>query len=329
MRKLTQPFSPPLSKLGQLAIAVLAIAGSASGTEPLRVVMQLDWIYNAQFAGVYQALEQGYFAEKNLDVEIKPVDPKQKTVPAVLAEPLAFGCAESNVLLKAHADGAPVKALATMFQGSPLGWMVVSKTQIPNFAALSGKRIGIHPDGEKVIRLVSQEAGVEPDDFVLPHVGYDIGILLSGEIDAMQAYVIDEFVKLQLATGGNAGFFKASDMGYSAYSQVIFTTEAVVENHPELVRDFLAAVQRGWTYALENKEATVDLILKKYNPDLDREYQLVSLEKIDELVRPGGQAALAPIDPAVFRKSLSQYLEFGILEEGTDVDKLLDLRFNP
>jgi ABC-type nitrate/sulfonate/bicarbonate transport system substrate-binding protein len=326
---LTQPPINRLVKFGQLALCGLLAATNLHGTEPVRVVMQLDWIFNAQFAGIYQAVEQGYFADKNLEVTIQPVDPEQKTVPAVLAEPLAFGCAESNVLLKAHAEGAPIKALATMFQGSPIGWMYVAERGIRSFADLAGKRIGIHSDGEKVIGLVSRQAGVKPDDFVLPHVGYDIGILLEGEIDAMQAYSIDEFVKLQLATGGTAGMFMARDLGYSAYSQVIFTTETVVEQHPETVRDFLEAVQRGWTYALENKEATVDLILKKYNPGLDRAYQLASLRKIDELVRPGGQNPLAPIKPAVFKKSLTQYLESGMLEKGTDLDDLLDLRFNP
>lgn len=329
MSNLKHTFHRLLSKLGQLSLACLAPVTGLQAAEPVKVVMQLDWIYNAQFAGVYQAVEQGYFADRGLSVEIRRVDPKQKTVPAVLAEPIAFGCAESNVLLKAHAEGAPVRALATMFQGSPLGWMVLEESGVQSFADLAGKRIGIHPDGEKVIGLVSRQAGVEADDFVLPHVGYDIDILLSGQIDAMQAYSIDEFVKLQLATEGTGSIIMAKDLGYSAYSQVIFTTGRVVENHPDTVKDFLKAVQLGWTYALENKEATVDLILEKYNPEIGRAYQHASLEKIEELVRPGGLPPLTPIDPDVFRKSLDQYLESGMLDKGTDLDDLLDLRFNP
>lgn len=318
-----------LAKFNQIQCLGLLLPSTLFGAQPQAVVMQLDWIYNAQFAGIYQALEQGYFSEKHLDVTIREVDRQQKTVQAVLGEPLAFGCAESNVLLKAHAGGAPIKALATMFQGSPLGWMVVSKLKIQTFADLAGKRVGIHPDGEKVIALMAKTAGIDPADFLLPHVGYDIDVLLSGEVDAMQAYSIDEFVKLQLATGGTGGIFMAKDLGYSAYSQVIFTTAEVVERHPILVRDFLEAVQRGWVYALDHKEETVKLILEKYNPALDRDYQLSSLAKIEELVRPEGKVPLAPIQPDVFRKSLTEYLESGILEKGTNLEDLLALEFNP
>lgn len=329
MSKFIQAVQRLMSKISHLFIFAILSAGTATHAQPTHVVMQLDWIYNAQFAGIYQAVEQGYFAERNLEVRIIPVDPKQQTVPAVLAQSIAFGSAESNVLLRAHASGAPIKVLATMFQSSPLGWMFLGNSGITSFSDLAGKRIGIHPDGEKVIALASKRNGFELDDFILPHVGYDIDVVVSGEVDAMQAYSIDEFVKLQLATDYTSGMIMAKDIGYSAYSQVIFTTEEVVEKHPAVVRDFLKAVQLGWSYALEHKEETVDLILEKYNPSLDRSYQIASMKKIDELVRPNGQQPLAAIEKSVFEKSLNQYLESGMVEQSTNLEDLLELQFNP
>ncbi|HKJ90876.1 MAG TPA: ABC transporter substrate-binding protein, partial [Oceanipulchritudo sp.] len=307
MNRIIQAYRTRLTKFIQQAGAALLGMGFLPAADLTPVTMQLDWIYNAQFAGLYQASEQGYFEEAGLAVEILPVDPKQRTVESVLGGSIAFGSAESNVLLKAHAEGAPVKVLATMFQDSPLGWMYIRGRDIETFADLAGKRIGIHPDGEKVLSLASARAGLKPGDFLLPHVGHDIGILIRGEVDAMQCYAIDEFVKLQLATKGRGGLFMAKDLGYKAYSQVIFTTAGTVATHPGVVRSFLRAVQRGWTYALDHKEKTVDLILRKYNPDLDRAYQLASLEKIEALVRPGGAIPLAPVSSEIFAASMRMY----------------------
>lgn len=329
MNRIIQTLRPRLAKFIQQAGAALLGAGILPAADLTPVTMQLDWIFNAQFAGVYQADEQGYFEEAGLAVEILPVDPEMKTVKRVLAGAIAFGSAESNVLLKAHAGGAPVRVLATMFQDSPLGWMYLKGRDIETFADLAGKKIGIHPDGEKVLSLASARAGLELGDFLLPHVGHDIGVLVSGEIDAMQCYAIDEFVKLQLVTGGKGGLFMAKDLGYKAYSQVIFTTARTVETHPEVVRSFLRAVQRGWSYALDHKEETVDLILRKYNPDLDRAYQLASLVQIEELVRPGGAIPLAPVRRDVFAASMQLYREAGMLSSGTDLGNLLELRFTP
>jgi len=297
--------------------------------EPVRVVMQLDWIYNAQFAGLYQAKEQGYFSEEGLDVEIRPTDPNLRTVPAVLAEEIAFGSSESNVLLGAHAEGAPIVVLATMFQESPIGWMHLSESGIDSFTDLAGRRIGVYPDGEKIIALLADKAGVDASSMTLPTVAHDISVLTSGEVDAMQGYAIDEYVKLKIATNDKAGIIMARDYGYSAYSQVIFTSRETVERHPEVVRSFLKATKKGWIYALDNPGRTVDLILRQYNPSLDRAYQLASLNEIEKLVRPAGKEALSPIDPTVFATSQEQYLKAGILKERTDLESLLDLRFNP
>lgn len=318
-----------LSLLGGGGVSLSADPAPAASA-PIPVLMQLDWIFNAQFAGLYQAIEQGYYAEAGLEVELRRSDPTQLTVDQVLAEPgLALGSAESNVLLSAHAAGAPIVCLATMFQDSPMGWMSLRETGIERFEDLAGKRIGVHPDGEKVLRLAAEGRAVSLDDFVLPHVGHALDPLLAGEIDAMQSYVLDEFVKLQLVTDGGGSILLAKDHGYLAYSQVFFTSVADRENYGEAIRAFLAASQRGWAFALEHPEATVDLILEKYNPALDRRYQLASLAEIAKLVRSPDGRIFAPMDPTVWARSQELFLKHGLLTQETDLDALLDLSLNP
>jgi len=315
---------------GSLALISGCTQSEETATELTPVTMQLDWIYNAQFAGLYQAVEQGYYADAGLEVTIRPVDRAQNTVDLVLQDGIIFGSAESNVILGAHTEGAPIVALATMFQGSPMGWMYTAESGITSLADLADKRIGIHPDGERVISLVFQSAGLQTDDFTLPEVGYDIGIVQRGEVDAMQAYYIDEFVKLQQATNNTSGMILAKDHGYAAYSQVFFAKTETVAAQPETTAAFLAASKKGWEYALAHPEETIDLILAKYNPELDRAYQLASLEKIGELITAGGTVpVLSPMDRAVWEKAMAAYVDLGVLPHATDLDKLLDFQYNP
>lgn len=324
-----QALAPLVALLLAMGTTVPLGAMGRATPEPLPVVMQLDWIHNAQFAGLYQAEAQGYFADAGLAVEIRPVVRGQKTVEAVLAEEFAIGSAESNVLLKAHSEGHPIRALATMFQGSPMGWMYLERSGFADFADLQGKIVGIHPDGERVLAVMAAHQGFPADALQTQKVGWELEPLLNGEVDAMQAYYIDEYVELQLATEGACGMFLAKDHGYYAYSQVFFTTAPMLAEHSESVEAFLAAAKAGWEYAFAHPEETVDLVIGTYNPELDRAYQLASLAAIEELMRPGGAPVMAPMEPGVWRKAQALYLEHGIIPEPTDLDELLVLEHNP
>ena len=48
------------------------------------VVLQLDWVPNAQFAGIYQAVKQGFYAEAGMEVEIRPLPDGQSSIEIVL-----------------------------------------------------------------------------------------------------------------------------------------------------------------------------------------------------------------------------------------------------
>jgi len=294
------------------------------------VVVQLDWIFNAQFAGFYQAIEQGYFAEAALAVELRGGMTTPDIVAATLDEPqISFGSSESNVLLAEASSGAPLKILGTMFQSSPMGWMYLAESGIDEFTDLATKRVGIHADGWRVIKLLLQKNGADVSDFVTFECGYEPTVVLSGEGDAMQCYYIDEFVRFEQMVGDRAQVFLAKDYGYQAYSQVIFTHAETLEAQPEVVAAFLQALKRGWQYAFDHPRETVDLILSKYSPELDRDYQLRSLAKIQELMVPEPGSLFRPIDAEVLDAGQAHLLQFELIQQPVMIDELLVQDFLP
>ena len=63
-----------MKHLGKAAIAALAFgAGSVQAADD--VTLQLKWVTQAQFAGYYVALENGFYSDEDLNVTIKPGGP--------------------------------------------------------------------------------------------------------------------------------------------------------------------------------------------------------------------------------------------------------------
>ena len=59
--------------LAKLACAASLVATPAMAADD--VTLQLKWVTKAQFAGYYVALENGYYADEELNVTIKPGGP--------------------------------------------------------------------------------------------------------------------------------------------------------------------------------------------------------------------------------------------------------------
>ncbi|MEL6585067.1 MAG: ABC transporter substrate-binding protein [Pseudomonadota bacterium] len=164
-----------------VALAAPATIGRAdAGAAPS---FQLDWKINAQFAGLFAAKSAGLY-EAGLD--IRAWQDGVNVVSEVAEGRATFACAEQNLILGAQAEGAPVKAVATMFQASPYGLMAPAGTALTSLDDLRGKRVGVHVDGVKVLDLVKGVNGI--DDIEVVEIPYadKFERAASGEFYAVQ-----------------------------------------------------------------------------------------------------------------------------------------------
>jgi ABC-type nitrate/sulfonate/bicarbonate transport system substrate-binding protein/formylglycine-generating enzyme required for sulfatase activity len=290
-----------------LAVLLLLAAGPPAARARTPVTVQLDWRLNVQFAGLLLAQERGWYREAGLDVTVLPVDPEMRMVERVLAGTNWIGSAESGVLLAARAAGAPVRAFGTMFQGTPMGLMSLKARGITRPADLVGRRVGIHPDGQRALDLVLASAGLARGQLTILEKPHDLGPLLRGEFDAVQGYAIDEAVALA-AAGTEINVLPYHEHGYAAYSQVYFTAVAFLERDPAAVAAFLAASSRGWRAAAADPAATARFVVARHAPDLDPGYQERSLRAIVPLLtREGGPGSEGAMEPATWHGAVAAY----------------------
>ncbi|WP_088890299.1 ABC transporter substrate-binding protein [Leptolyngbya ohadii] len=304
----------------------------ARAAQPQTLMMQLDWVYNVQFAGLLLADHLGLYEQSGLTVAIKPWASGMVVPEEVVKNPMMIGCSEQNLILEAQAQGAPLKAIATMFQASPYALMAMPDSGIRTLSDLVGKKVGIHVDGIKVMELVKGVNNLPPDAIEVVEIPYEnkLDRLVSGEFAAIQCYAVDEPIAFQQKVGAEPTLLPMDEYGYKAYAQVFFTTDTVLQEAPEQVKRFLAASFEGWQRAFADIPATAKLIAETYAEKGSKytnvEYQQQSLELVKQYVMRGiGEAQLGTILPEQWQQTADLMAQYDIIDASPTVQKSLDL----
>jgi diguanylate cyclase (GGDEF)-like protein len=257
-----------------LIVALLSIPVQATedGTDPIltRVKVQLKWFHQFQFAGFYAAIQQGYFSEAGLDVELIEGGPTTEVTDAVLKGDADFGIGNSSLLID-YNNGLPVIAVAALFQHSPSVILARRDKEIRTINDLEGRTLmGKIHTAELITYL--KISGVDINLInIVPHTGTVKSLQnpkLNG-IDATTAYVSSEPFTANIH---NIPYriFNPRDLKINFYGDILFTSSSLAMSDPKLVTSMRNALIKGWKYALNNSDELVSLILKKYNPRKSR-----------------------------------------------------------
>ena len=315
-----------------LALVMGLAACGGDDKEEVSVRLALDWFPNANHAGLFTALEKGYFDDENLKVEIyTPIDPSS-ILQTVAAGSDDFGINYQPDLLLARSQGVPVVSIACLVQ-HPLNSVQALRTSgITRPRDLEGKKIGYPgiPINEPLLDTMLKFDGVTGglDDVELINVGFSLSeTLISKQVDAcIGCYFTYESIKLE-NEGYPVEIMHMEDWGVpDFYELVLVTNEDTLRDRPDVVQRFVRAVIRGYQDAAADPDAAVDLLVKAKGAEID--------EAID---RPGAKL-LAPLwksenDPVGWQtsekwSSFAQWMhENGIVDDPIDASKAFTNEF--
>ena len=268
---------------------LLIICFSETVTASEKIVVQLKWINQFQFAGYYAALEKGFYKEAGLDVILWPngyngsfVSP----VDAVVSGDAQFGISNSGLVLD-YLNGKPVVALAATLQHSAVSWLVLEKSGIRSIHDMVNKRLmTVFPLSESLELLEPFRAeGIDPKKLNLTQTIFDLQPLIDGKIDAYDAYVTNEPFLLE-QKGIPYRIIDPRTYGIDFYGDVLFTSQAELQNNPERVEAFRKASMDGWRYAMAHPDEIIDLIVNKYAPQKNREHLRFEARAMWNLMQP-------------------------------------------
>ena len=300
-----------------------ALLISAQAAE--RVIFHPGWFTSAQFAGIFTALDQGFYRDAGLEVEIEPFAYGQNSPATIDATPetCALGTIEGYILLQKRNEGANLKALAAMLQESPAGYITLTSSKIESVRDFSGHRVGVHKFADTLFRWFIHQSGLAPGEAPMVFVGDDITMLTRGEVDVMQGYATEEFIRLQELTGSGGRFLSFRDLGFPSYSEILYTTSGQVERHAATLRKFLAATRRGWKHVLADPEEAAGVLAKHLGPVTDRPHLQKTLDALVSYVCPNDQEPLAAMDPVRWRIVQRVAFETGLIREIEPVESFL------
>jgi ABC-type nitrate/sulfonate/bicarbonate transport system substrate-binding protein len=195
---------------------------------------------------------------------------------------------------------------------------------------LLGESVGVHVDGVKVMALVKGVNGLAADAFEVVEIPYadKFARAASGDLYAVQCYVIDEPIGVAAETGARPAVMKLSDHGFVSTAQTVFASERVLADKPEAVRAFLSATFEGWRRALADKQAAAEVTVERFVPQgsvyKDVPYQVEVLRLLEPYVLgEGDMQSIGRIDPARWALAARQMADYGIVDALPDLDASL------
>lgn len=283
---------------------------------PDKVVLQLKWRHQFQFAGYYAAVEKGFYREAGLEVIIREAADNIEPSLSVLKGDAQFGIAGTDLLLL-RAKGDPVVALAAIYQHSPMVFLCKESSGIENIHQIKGRRVMLEGHSAELMAYLHAE-GIDHKSFeLLPHT-FGVRELINDKVDVISAYISDEPFNLYDA-GIPYRTFSPQSSGIDFYGDVLYTTEDQLTNYPERVKAFVASTIKGWQYAMANKEEIVDLIHGSYSKRHSREHLLFEAQKSKQLIL-ADVIEVGYMNIGRWRHILEKYVELGMIPNVNSVD---------
>ncbi len=294
-----------------LALSVLAMAAcggndnesgstSAGGAKALtKVKLQLQWFTQAQFAGYFAAVQQGYYRDAGLDVQI--LEGGTDIVPQTQ---LAQGHADYAIAwvpkaLQSREQGANITDVGQVFQRSGTLQVSFKDKNITTAANLKGEKVGNWGFGNEFELFAGMtKAGLNPGkDVTLAQQQFDMQALLKGDIDAAQAMIYNEYAQVLEAKNPKTGqLYQPSDFneidwnkeGTAMLQDAIWASTDKLQNdkaYQDQTVKFLQASFKGWIYCRDNPEKCRDIVVAR-GSKLGASHQLWQMNEINKLIWP-------------------------------------------
>ncbi len=310
-------------------------AGTTESAAPAKmdkVTLQLKWVTQAQFAGYYAALEQGYYEAEGLDVTLKPGGPDITPEQVVASGQAEFGIDWLPSLLAARDQGGDLVNIAQVFNQSGMTEVSRSDSGIESVADMKGKKVGVWCCGnENELYAALVKNGIDPKskDVTIVNQPFDMNLFLNGEIDAAAAMTYNELAQVLETTNEDTGklwtlddlnVISMEDAGTAMLEDGIFVTGEWISDpaNQEIATRFLKASFKGWAFCRDNQDECLQNVLDS-GTTLGEGHQRWQLNEINAITWPNEQG-VGVMEEAAFQRTADIAKQFGVIKTDASSD---------
>ena len=307
-----------------LFITLLALSITASAQEET-IVFTPQWTAQAQFAGYYVAEAMGFYSEAGLDVRIE--HPSSTSSAMSL---LRSGKCQATTLTLCQAmetvdEGIP---MINILQTSMNNAMVIVSAHDQDPLTQKGARVGIWSAGYGQLAICMSKK--EHLDYDWVPFAQNVNLFVAGALDATLAMSYNEYYQL-LQAGikmSDKNVYRFCDHGYNVQEDGVYMTWDYYEKHKEQALRFAEASRRGWEWAAEHPDETLDIVMQYIEKDrvaTNRVMQKLMLQEVLRLqVDRESQQREFRLRPDMVQKASQLMLENQMLSREITFDELID-----
>ena len=241
-------------------IVLFILLGLATHSQAqTRLVFTPQWTAQAQFAGFYVADAKGFYKEAGLNVSIEHPSSSNPNINRLKMGQCQFITLHLVSAMKFIDEGIQLVNISQHFQQNTQ--MIVSHKPLKGIESLRGMKIGHWKSGFSELAF-SMNNRYNLNIQWVPFISH-INLYISNAIDATMAMSYNEYFQLKIAgqkiQKDQTLYFR--DIGYNVPEDGVYTTASFYKSHKQEVEKFAEATRKGWEWAYNNPEETLDIVM--------------------------------------------------------------------
>ena len=242
-----------------LACFVLTASSLTASAQSDMLVFTPQWTAQAQFAGYYVAEEMGFYREAGVKMRIEHPSATMPAMTRLRNNECQATTMQLCQALETVDGGIP---LVNILQTSMNNAMVIVSARGKDPLTQKGARVGIWSVGFGQLALCMSNR--EHLDYEWVRFAQNVNLFVAGALDATLAMSYNEYYLLMQAgvemTEGNV--YRFCDHGYNVQEDGVYMTRDYYNSHKEQARRFAQASRKGWEWAAQHPEETLDIVMR-------------------------------------------------------------------
>jgi NitT/TauT family transport system substrate-binding protein len=286
------------------AVICASIVGRGDAGAADKITFVTDFGYNGRHAYYFVALEKGYYARQNLDVQIVRGQGSADAVKQVAAGTAQIGFADTAaVILGRGNDQIPVKLVAIVYAKPPHAIYVLKESGIAKPKDLEGKKVAdtAFSAVPKLFDAYAKAADIDASKVTWLVAAADTlpGMLTTGRADGIGQFTVGEPLLTKAAAPKQVLALAYADVGLDLYGNGIIASDGLIKSNPDLVRRFVTATLQGLKDAIADPQQA-GAIMNKHHREVDPDVAAAETKIVGTLT---GQP-LGVLDPVRVKKAI-------------------------
>lgn len=247
-----------------IVLFILSILIIGCGNEK-ELSLALDWYPNSNHAGIYSAIDEGFFDEEGIKLSVyTPSDPTA-IISSVASGRDDFGLSYHPDILQAQSAGLEIVSVLSISQHPLNSIMTLKKSSIKNPSDLRGKVVGFPgiPSNKAMLETVLSSQNININDVETVDVGFElVKALVSGSVDAIiGAYWTHESIVMELQ-GYEIEIMRLEEWGVPDYYELILiTNKSFLEENKSDVEKVVNSFKKGYEFSIKNPQESITSLI--------------------------------------------------------------------